>query len=55
MKNVVNVMYWVEASIDPYGGVNKQKWVALTKGQAVAVRNKYVNEGWGVVDMGMMV
>jgi len=50
-----NIMYWVEASLDPYGGVNKQKYVGLTEEQAKAVCDKYAKEGWGLVDMGMMV
>ena len=44
-------MHIVEASFDPLGGLNKQKWVGLSIDQAESVREKFVKEGWGYVHM----
>lgn len=48
---VASQMYIVEASFDPLGGLNKQKWVGLTYDQAASVRKKFVGEEWGYVNM----
>ena len=44
-------MYIVEASFDPLGGLNKQKWVGLSYDQAKSVRKKFDKECWGYVHM----
>ena len=49
-----NMMWYVEAKFDPYGGVNFQKYVGMTKDQAQEIAAKYSNSGWGYVRAGVM-
>lgn len=48
------MMWYMEASFDPYGGVNKQKYVGLSQEQAKFLHAKFSNEGWGHVRSGRM-
>ena len=48
------MMYFVQISGDPYGGLNKQRWEGMTKEQAEFLVDKYVDEGWAGVTMGAM-
>ena len=46
--------WFFEASFDPYGGTNKQKYIGLTEEQAKWLHKKFYKEGWGYVHSGVM-
>ena len=48
------MMWYVEAKFDPYGGINYQKYVGMTKDQAQEIAANYSNTGWGYVRAGVM-
>jgi hypothetical protein len=46
--------WFFEASFDPLGGTNKQKYVGLTEEQAKWLHVQFEGDGWGYVRSGVM-